>query len=127
MGASGFMIYHWLSNPGFNETEYFFGPLADFLQIGVSMIYMYACISGNYLDESFIYVNATKLFQASILPYFIFVTFKKGPRHDMFTAGFAFWKFFFNLIDASYYMDKRFDWINKFKEGLSEYIDWRKS
>jgi hypothetical protein len=38
----------------------------------------------------------------------------------MFTAGFAVWKFFFNLIDASYYMDQRFNWIEKFKEGFSD-------
>jgi hypothetical protein len=76
MGASAFMIYHWLSNPGFTNTEYFFGPIADYFQIIVSIIYMYACISKEYLDESFIMVNGAKLVQASILPYVIYVTFK---------------------------------------------------
>jgi len=45
----------------------------------------------------------------------------QGPRHDIFTASFASWKFFFNLIDASYYMDQKFDWINKLKDGIREY------
>ena len=76
MGASAFMIYHWMSNPGFTDAEYFFGSFPDFLQIVLSMIYMFACVTGRYLDESFIMVNGTKLLQAAILPYIIVVTFK---------------------------------------------------
>jgi hypothetical protein len=81
---------------------------------------MYACVTNKYLDESFIMDNAAKLIQASFLPYVIVVTFKQGIRHDMFTSAFALWKFFFNVIDASYYMDQRFNWIQKFMDGLAE-------
>jgi len=113
MGASAFMIYHWFQNPGFTILEKIIGPIPDYIQILSSIFYMYSCITKNYIDESFILVNGAKYLQASVLPYVIVLTFMQGDRHDMFTAGFASWKFIFNILDATIYMNQRFQWFEK--------------
>ncbi len=41
----------------------------------------------------------------------------QGPRHDMFIAGFTIWKFMFNIIDATIYMNKYYGLIDKFVQG----------
>jgi hypothetical protein len=118
MGASAFMIYHWFSNPGFTLIEKIIGPIPDYLQLLLSSFYIVSCVTKTYIDESFIYVNGAKLLQASVLPYVILTTFMLGDRHDMFTTGFAFWKFIFNLVDASIFMNQRFHWVEALIDGL---------
>jgi hypothetical protein len=120
MGASAFMIYHWFSNPGFTLIEKILGPIPDYLQLLLSSVYIYSCVTKNYIDETYTYVNGAKLLQASVLPYVILTTFMKGDRHDMFTSWFGLWKFAFNAIDGSVYMNDRFHWIEALILGFEE-------
>lgn len=109
MGASAYVIYQYWHNQGYTLIEKLLGPVPDYAQIVLSIYYMYSCIVKRNIQEALLYVNSVKYLQAFTLPYVVVRTFMQGDRHDMFTAGFMFWKAIFNFIDASVYMNERYD------------------
>lgn len=113
VGASAFMIYEWYSNPGYTAWERGLGPLVDYLQVGLSMYYMYACVTHNYyapLATELVFWG--KYIQAAVLPYVITMTYLNGPRHDMFLASFSSFKMFFNILDSSNYFNIQYNILN---------------
>jgi hypothetical protein len=105
VAATAFMIYEWFSNQGFTDVEKILGPIFDYVQVGLSFFYMYACVSKNYTGVATEAVFWGKYLQAAVLPYVIVMTYLNGPRHDMFMASFASFKLFFNILDSSNYFN----------------------
>ena len=108
MGASAFMIYEWWTNPGYTLVERILGPMTDYMQVGLSVFYMYACVSKNFTPLATELVFWGKYIQAAVLPYVYVMTYLNGPRHDMFVAAFALIKQFFNILDSSNYFNTQY-------------------
>lgn len=123
MGASFFISLHWWTNPGYTLIEKIIGPIPDYLQILLSIYYMYTCITKHNVDTAALMVNWVKYLQAAFLPYVTVRTFMQGPRHDMFTSGFTIWKFIFNIIDASVFMNEHYDVLIKIEQELRDIFD----
>jgi hypothetical protein len=118
MGASAFIIYELFgTNSGYTLLEQIFLPIPDYIQMGSSIFYMYACVSKNYTSEATWLVFMVKYLQAAVLPYVYVMSYLQGPRHNMFLASFAFVKQFFNFLDSTVYINQEYN-ILGFLESL---------
>ena len=111
IGASSFMVYNWFTNPGYTLIERILGPIPDYIQVVLSMFYMYSCVTNTNLAISTELVFITKYLQAAVLPYVYIMSYLNGPRHDMFLAAFALLKQIFNILDATNYFNQEYNII----------------
>ena len=106
IGASSFMVYEWFANPGYTDIERIVGPIADYIQVALSIFYMYSCVAKSNTAIATELVFWAKYLQAAVLPYVYIMTYLNGPRHDMFMSSFALMKQIFNIVDSSNYFNQ---------------------